>query len=188
MPQCTSIRISLGNVRKQGIVIKLVPGNHQALHAFCQEAQKTGHKLFYAGESAGVVAYRYMLMLTVRKRETIPEDTATALMELQDRRCGACGDLLRKIEKHHKKSNFPRVGQTTSTIWFCCAQPAMLRKLKSKNKQPAAITCGSSPTCLRECNVFRDSTTTHTNPLGRRDSAAQRRLLPCEMPRYRGVS
>ena len=68
MSQCISIRINLGNAEKQGIVIKLVPGNHQALHAFCQEAQKTGHKLFYAGESAGVLAYRYMLMLTVRKR------------------------------------------------------------------------------------------------------------------------
>ena len=49
------------------------------------------------------MADRYMLMLTVRKRETIPEDTAAALMELQNKRCGACGDLLRNFEKHHKK-------------------------------------------------------------------------------------
>ena len=173
--QCTSIRINLGNARKQGIVIKLVPGNHQALQAFCQEAQKTGHKLFYAGESAGVVAYRYMLMLTVRKRETIPEDTATALMELQGNRCGACGDLLRKFEKHHKKPFSAGGTDDINNLVLLC--PACHASETEKQEQAA---CRNNvwfeshlPPTHAQC--IRVSTATNTNPLGRRDSAAPRK-------------
>ena len=101
MLRCTSVRVYLGNKSNEGIVIKSIPGNHQALHTFCKLAQGAGHKLLYAGDSAGVVACRYMQMLAVRKRETIPEEITAALMEHQSNRCGACGDLLRKFEKHH---------------------------------------------------------------------------------------
>ena len=104
MSRCTSLHTKLGNKSKEGIVIKSIPGNHQALHTFCKLAQKAGHKLFYAGDRAGVLAYRYMRMLTARKRETIPEDSTAALMEHQSNRCGVCGGMLRTFETRHEAS------------------------------------------------------------------------------------
>ena len=152
MSRCTSVRVNSGNKNKEGIVIKSIPGNHQALHTFCKLAQKTGHKLFYAGDSAGVVAYRFMQMLTVRKREAIPEDITAALMEHQSNRCGACGDLLRKFEKHHKKQLL-QAARTTSTIWCSCAQLVTLRKPESRNRPSVATMCGSSHVCPRACTT-----------------------------------
>ena len=65
--------------------------------------EATGMDLHYYGESAGVVANRFMQILTRRRRETIDTETKNALMKRQENRCDECGDLLKKFEKHHRK-------------------------------------------------------------------------------------
>ena len=64
--------------------------------------EATGMNMQYCGESAGVLANKFMQMLTRRRRETIDTETKNALMTRQENRCDACGDLLKKIEKHHR--------------------------------------------------------------------------------------
>ena len=54
-------------------------------------------------ESAGALAYKFLCQLMVRKREQISEETVTKLKAIPENRCGTCGDLLRRYEKHHKK-------------------------------------------------------------------------------------
>ena len=62
-----------------------------------------GVKITYKGETNGVLAYNYLKQIMVRPRKIIDEDVAAELMQRQQKRCGACGDLLRRFEKHHKK-------------------------------------------------------------------------------------
>ena len=57
----------------------------------------------YMCESAGALAYKFLCQLMVRKREQISEETVTKLKAIQENRCGTCGDLLRRYEKHRKK-------------------------------------------------------------------------------------
>ena len=44
-----------------------------------------------------------MQMLIRRRRGTIDDKTKASLMQRQENRCDACGDLLKKCEKHHRK-------------------------------------------------------------------------------------
>ena len=71
---------------------------------FADTLQSRGVNLKYMGESAGVLAYRYLQQLMVRPRMTISEEVTATLMNKQSNRCGACGDILGLFfEKHHKK-------------------------------------------------------------------------------------
>ena len=176
MSRCTSIRVYLGGKSKDSIVIKSIPGNHQALHTFCKLAQKAGHKLFYGGDSSGVVAYRYMQMLTIRKRETIPEEITATLMEQQSNRCGACGDLLRKFEKHHKQPVAAGGSDDISNLVLLCP----VCHASETEKQEQAICCNDvwfeSQLSPRMHKAFASLPLPQPNTLGRRSGTLQGRL------------
>ena len=176
MPRCTSVRVNVGNKNKEGIVIKSIAGNHQALHTFCKLAQKTGHKLFYAGDRAGVVAYRFMQMLTVRKRGTIPEDITAALMEHQSNRCGACGDLLRKFENHHKQTVAAGGSDDINNLVFLCPACHASETEKAgtgRLSQQCVVRVTFVPAHAQSVRV---TSTPAANTLGRRSGTLQGRL------------
>ena len=83
--ECRAVFVSLGN-NKHGCLIKRVPENHLQLSEFCKIVIGSGRKLHYGGESAGVIAHRFMQMAMRRDRETISEqDTATLLARQENK-------------------------------------------------------------------------------------------------------
>ena len=60
-------------------------------------------EIIYKGDSNGVLAYNFLKQIMARARKTIDTDVAAELMQKQQNRFGACGDLLRRFETHHKK-------------------------------------------------------------------------------------
>ena len=100
--ECRTVFISLNN-KKQGILTKHAPENHLLLSEFCRTVISSGRKLHYGGESAGVVAHRFMEMAMRHNRETISEADTATLLARQENKCGGCNDLLKKFERHHKK-------------------------------------------------------------------------------------
>ena len=100
--ECRAVFVSFGN-KKQSVLIKRVPGNHKLLSEFCKTVMSSGRKLHYGGESAGVIAHRFMQTIMRRNREVVSAAVTTGLLERQDNKCGGCNDLLKKFECHHKK-------------------------------------------------------------------------------------
>ena len=87
-----------------GIRIKCVPDNHRALRAFCERVHKDMKlKLYYKGESAGMVVNNFINLLLVNRRESIPVEQIREQREKQSNKCHLCGDLLnpRTCEIHH---------------------------------------------------------------------------------------
>ena len=66
--QCRSIYIPLGDKTKSGVRIVKLPDNYDTLVRFADALQSRGVNLKYMGESAGVLAYRYLQQLMVRPR------------------------------------------------------------------------------------------------------------------------
>ena len=100
--RCSSIFIPFGN-KKRGVRIVHVPEHYDKLTKFVEVINQKGYRLNYMCESVGALAYKFLCQLMVRKREHISEETVTKLKAIQESRCGTCGDLLRRYEKHHKK-------------------------------------------------------------------------------------
>ena len=69
-----------------------------------------GVKINYKVETNNVVAYNYLKQIMVRARKTIETYIAAELMQKQQNRCGACGDLLRRFEQTHQ--------ETVLTGWY----------------------------------------------------------------------
>ena len=71
--------------KKPGHCDQTASSNHCALHMLCTMIRESaGLDLQYCGESAGVLANKFMQMLTRRRRETIGTETKDALMARQD--------------------------------------------------------------------------------------------------------
>ena len=73
---------------KAGIRIKRVPDDHRALLAFCQAVQNHFKlKLTYCGEGNAVLCHKLIQLLLVRRRETISDEDAQYLLDVQENRC-----------------------------------------------------------------------------------------------------
>ena len=72
-----------------------MPENYELLLRFAGALRGRGVNITYRGETAGVLAYKYLRLLMVRARTTISDELTATLKERQNNRCGACGDLLR---------------------------------------------------------------------------------------------
>ena len=86
--ECRAVFVSLGN-KKHGILIKRVPENHLQLSEFCKIVIGSGRKLHYGGESAGVIAHRFMQMVMRHDRQTISEQETATLLARQENAAGA---------------------------------------------------------------------------------------------------
>ncbi len=90
---------------RKTIRIKRVPDNHAELRQFCQNVQdRLGLKLFYKGESAGLLGHNFLREFLIRKRAGISKAQKAELLVKQDNRCAKCRDLLggtSKCEAHH---------------------------------------------------------------------------------------
>ena len=95
----------LDGKRAKTVRIKRVPDNHAELRQFCQNVQdRLGLKLFYKGESAGVLGHNFLHELLIRKRAGISKARKAELLATQDNRCAKCRDLIAgtsKCEAHH---------------------------------------------------------------------------------------
>lgn len=87
------------------IRIKRVPDNHAELRQFCQNVQdRLGLKLFYKGESAGLLGHNFLREFLIRKRAGLSKAQKAELLVKQDNRCAKCRDLLggtSNCEAHH---------------------------------------------------------------------------------------
>ena len=90
---------------RKTIRIKRVPDNHAELRQFCQNVQDRLHlKLYYKGESAGLLGHNFLQEFLVRKRMGLSKAQKAELRVKQDNRCAKCRDLLgctSKCEAHH---------------------------------------------------------------------------------------
>ena len=86
-----------------------MPENHRELRDFCQRVQdELKLKLYYKGESPGVLGDKFVREFLVQKREAVPKAQKDELMEKQEQRCAKCNDLLGGCwEVHHD----PRVAE-----------------------------------------------------------------------------
>ena len=73
----------------------------------------------------------------VREREQISEETVTKLKTTQENRCGTCGDLLRRYEKHHKNRFAKVVQMIWITLCYCALNAMPKKQKKSKNRRIA---------------------------------------------------
>ena len=104
---------------KASIRIKIVPEHHLQLREFCQKVQEELKlKLYYKGESEGVLGHNYLREYLVRKREAIPLAQQKERKDKQENKCAKCKDLLRQWEVHHD----PPVseGGTSNDIVLIC--------------------------------------------------------------------
>ena len=118
--QCKSIYVPLGDKSKTGLRIIRLPENHEHLKLFTDALKSKGVNITYCGESAGVLAHTYMQQLMVRPRRAIAPDVVASLMGEQENRCGGCGDLLRRIEVHHKKPFSQGGGDDIDNLLLMC--------------------------------------------------------------------
>ena len=106
--------------RQASIRIKRVPENHWELRDFCQRVQdELKMKLYYKGESPGVLGDRFVREFLVKKRECIPKAEKDALMEKQKRRCFKCNDLLGGRWKVHHDSPVAEGGSSQEICLVC---------------------------------------------------------------------
>ena len=101
--RCNSIDVPFNDGKhKASIRIKIVPEEHAELRDFCQKVQEQLRlKLYYKGESSGVLGHNFLREYLVRKREAIPLVQQKELRDRQENRCAKCKDLLRRWEVHH---------------------------------------------------------------------------------------
>ena len=87
----------LDGKHKARVRIKRVPEEHAELRNIYQKVQdELRLKLYYKGESAGVLGHNFVREYLVRKREAIPVAQQKALREKQENICAKCQDLLRR--------------------------------------------------------------------------------------------
>ena len=101
--RCNGIDIPFNaGKHKSSVRIKIVPENHRELRDFCQKVQdELKLKLYYKGESAGVLGHNFLKEFLIRKREAIPKAKVKELREKQQDKCAKCHDMLRRWEIHH---------------------------------------------------------------------------------------
>ena len=106
--------------RKPSIRIKIVPEEHAQLRDFCQKVQEQLRlKLYYKGESNGVLGHNFLREFLIKRREAIPLAKQKELEAKQEGRCARCNDLFRQAPEAHHDPPVAEGGTNDDLVLIC---------------------------------------------------------------------